>query len=153
MPETTAWERKNRRRDVVRLKAQGYTAKEISDELGWATSTIRNDLQRIGDELSKWDDKEVLGKDLRQALRHVLEHEYEDLRRAERESDEQAKHRAKSSMRSTVETIKKIEDDLLDGSDDSSEPWFEQLDDDTRESIADAAEDDVRQIIGGSEEG
>ena len=150
MSNTTAWERKQRRREVVRLKSQGLNAEEIGEELGWDASTIRRDLQRIEDELAKWDDKETLGRELRQALRHTLDHEYDDLRRAEREGDERAKHRAKQSMRSTVETLKKIEDDLVgDSSSDGGSNWLDELDEESRDVLISEGGAEVQALLEG----
>lgn len=145
---TTAWERKRRRRDVIRLKAQNYSVPEIAEELGWHEDTIRRDLKRINDELAKWDEPEVLSKELRRLLFRVLEEEYEDLRQAEVEQDEQAKHRAKQSARSTAKTIKEVEEDLgLTESKDSVE-WFEDLDEETQEKLTEAAGEEVEEFLG-----
>lgn len=147
MTATTAYERRIRRWDVIRLRAQGFTIDEIAEETGFSPQTIRNDLDRINDELSKLDDPEFLHDTLRRSAMHVLEHEYEDIQRAHAEQDEQAKHRAKQSMRATLKLIRDIEDDVEThdvGEDDS---WFENLPEDVKEKVSEAASGEVERIL------
>lgn len=139
MPATTAWERKNRRREVVRLRAQGMSTEEIAEELGWGERTIKADLEHLNKELSKWDDGDYLRRMLRDLANELYEQEFEDLRRADREGDEQAKHRAKTSARQTIELIEKLEKDFFDTGPTDTDSWFDELSDDLRAELADEA--------------
>lgn len=153
MTNTTAYERKIRRNEVVRLRAQGYTRSEIAEEVGVSKDTIDRDIKRINNELNKLDDPEVLKRKLRKGATTLLEEEYQDLHRADREQDERAKHRAKSSMRQTLELLQNIEDEFSTGSVDNVEEWLDSKPDEVREQIADAAAQDVEEILEVENEG
>lgn len=147
MTATTAYERKIRRRDVIRLRSKGYTKEEIAEETGYSEKTIQRDIKRIDEQLQKFDDPDFLKRELRKASRTLLEEEYEDLERAEREADERAKHRAKSSMRQTVELLHDLENEFGTTEAKDVESWLDDKDPELRETIANAAEEDVDAIL------
>ncbi|MFB6237007.1 MAG: helix-turn-helix domain-containing protein [Halopenitus sp.] len=145
--QTTAYERKQRRREVVRLRAQGYSVEEMAEELATSESTISRDLDRINSELQKLDDPDVLKKEIRRGVNTLMEHEYEDLRRADREADEKAKHRAKTSFRQTLDLLQDMEEEFTGGVDRSTDDWLQQQDEEVREALSNAAKGEVNQIL------
>lgn len=147
MSTTTAYERKRRRRNVTRLRAQGYTIEEISEELGYSESTIQRDIDRISSELQKLDDPDLLKRELKKGAKVLLDEEYEDLRRADVESDEKAKHRAKGSFRQTIELLKKIHDEFGEVQDDTGDDWLDTVDDELREQIIQASGKTAEEIL------
>lgn len=147
MTQTTAWERKQRRRDVVRLRSRGYTIEEISEETGASPSTISRDLDRINSELNKLDDPDVLKQEIRQGANLLLEHEYDDLRQAERNGDEKAKHRAKTSFRQTLELIQDMEEEFTGGVESSTDDWISQQPEEFRESLSEKASQEIEEML------
>lgn len=146
---TTAYERKLRRREIIRLKWGSQMSNEdIAEELGCSESTVLRDIRHLKEQLGKLDDPDFLKEQLRGATQQLLDHELDDLRQAELESDEKAKHRAKSSLRSTVKIIKEIEDDIEAAGDaDDADEFFDELPDDVREGINEAAREEVESIL------
>ena len=149
MNATTAYDRKIRRRNVIRLRSQGMNYSEIAEELCVSESTIKRDMDRINSELSKLDDPSVLAKQLKQGAKVLLEEEYDDLRSADRENDEKAKHRAKSSFRQTLEFMKKINEDIEVDSSDDTEDWLDDINPELRDELMDAAGQVAEEIITG----
>lgn len=147
MTATTAYERKIRRNQVVRLRAQGYSKEEIAEEVGVSERTVQRDIERINEELKRLDDPDVLKTELRQAVKTLLEEEYQDLHRADREQDERAKHRAKGSMRQTVELLRDLEEEMGGTETRTVDEWLKEKPDELREQIAEAAADDVDEIL------
>lgn len=147
---TTAYERKLRRREIIRLKWGSQMSNEdIAEELGCSESTILRDLRHIKDQLGKLDDPDFLKEQLRGATQQLLDHELDDLRQAEVENDEKAKHRAKSSLRSTVKVIKEVEDEIEAVSDrETADEFFDELPEDVRDGINEAARSEVEEILG-----
>lgn len=145
----TAYERQMRRREVVRLKwGAGMNHQEVAEELGVSERTIDRDVKHLKSQLSKLDDPDFLGEQLRAATQQLLEHELDDLRRADREQDEKAKHRAKGSLRSTVKTIKEIEEDVgLDETEDEAGEFFDGLPEDIQEQISEEADGEVERFL------
>lgn len=145
---TTAYERKMRRREVIRLRAQGFSQSEIAEETGFSKSTITRDIERINAELAKLDDPDNLRRMLRQGAMELYEAEFQDLEAADREGDERAKHRAKSSMRQTLEFIEKLEGEIGGAGESEADSWVRSLPEEEQEKLADIGGIAVEEILG-----
>lgn len=147
----TAYERQIRRREVVRLKwGAGMNHQEIAEEIGVSQRTITRDVKHLRSQLSKLDDPDFLAEQLRAATQQLIEHELDDLRRADVEQDEKAKHRAKGSLRSTVKTIKEIEEDVgLTEDDEEAGEFLKGLPEDIQEQISEEAEGEIEAYLDG----
>lgn len=147
--QTTSYERKLRRRNVVRLRfGSRMSAPEIAEELGCSEATIYRDFEWIDDQLSKMESTEFIDAQVKAAVMQLFGHEMDDLRRAEQERDEKAKHRAKSSLRSTIKMLRTVSEDV-DGAEqeDSVEEFIESLPGEAKEQVREAAEDTVENIL------
>lgn len=147
MPATTAWERHIRRREVIRLRfGEGYTASEISEELGWSEATIHRDLDRIREQTAQMGDPDVIRENVLASISLLLSHEFDDLHQADRENDERAKHRAKTSFRQTLQFLDDIHEEVSNETP-SGDERLENLPERAQEVLSEVAQTEVEETL------